>query len=37
MGSSKSEISLDKVLKVENTANGPDGKPATIVEYYDKK
>ena len=38
MGSSKSEISLDgKVLKSENTANGPDGKPATTVEYWDKK
>ena len=38
MGSSKSEISLDgKVLKVENTTNGPDGKLATAVEYWDKK
>ncbi len=35
---SKSEISLDgKVLKSENTAKGADGKPATTVEYWDKK
>jgi hypothetical protein len=38
MGTSKSEISLDgKVLKVDNTATGADGKPATTVEYWDKK
>lgn len=38
MGTSKSEISLDgKVLKVENTAVGPDGKPVVTVEYWDKK
>jgi len=26
-----------KVFKVENTTNGPDGKLATAVEYWDKK
>jgi hypothetical protein len=35
---SQSEISLDgKVLKVENTTSGADGKPAITVEYWDKK
>src|SRR5713101_5839470 len=38
IGSSKSEISLDgKVVKVENTAKGPDGKPAITFESWDKK
>lgn len=37
-GTSKSEVSLDgKVLKVENNTTGADGKPAIIVEYWDKK
>ncbi|MBI1791900.1 MAG: hypothetical protein HYR60_30605 [Acidobacteria bacterium] len=38
IGASKSEISLDgKVCKVENTSKGPDGKPTTSVEYWDRK
>ena len=38
MGTSNSEISIDgKVLKVENTTLGPDGKPTLRIEYWDKK
>ena len=38
ISTSQSEISPDgKVLKVENTAKGPDGKPAITVEYWDRK
>jgi len=38
ISTSKSEISPDgKVLKIENTAPGADGKPAVTVEYWDRK